>query len=198
MKFLLLTFFAMLVFAQCPSQSSDKELELKEREIALKEKEMEMKNKDNDDESEEDEKSEDATEKKESSDDSEEKETPKKSTKSEEKSNSSGTTAIKFDRGKSSKTVSVSLSKGQSKRYSLDVGKGQVINVEALTDGSTINLVNGKQGVDKWEDGEYGLSVLTGRKGVFVIEIANQFDEDVNIPLKVTITSNPDDYQGGL
>lgn len=37
----------MLVFSQCPSQGSNKELELKEKELALKEKELELKNKQN-------------------------------------------------------------------------------------------------------------------------------------------------------
>ena len=48
MKVLLLAVFAFLVFAQCPSQNSDKELELKEKELALKEKELELKSKEKD------------------------------------------------------------------------------------------------------------------------------------------------------
>lgn len=200
MKILVVTIFALFAFSQCPSPntSSQKELELKEKELALKEKEMEMKDKSKDDASEEGVTEEEKTEKKASSADNDEKEKSEKSAKSDDKSSSGGTTAIKFDKGKSSKTLSVSLKKGQSKRYTLDVGKGQVINIEALTDGSTINLVNGKRGVDNWEDGDYGLSILTGRKGIFIVEIANKFDEDLTIPMKVTITNNPDDYEGGI
>ena len=44
MKILAVTFFAFLVFAQCPNQNS-KELELKEKELELKEKELELKSK---------------------------------------------------------------------------------------------------------------------------------------------------------
>ncbi len=45
MKILLLAVFAFLVFAQCPNQTSDKELAIKEKELELKEKELELKEK---------------------------------------------------------------------------------------------------------------------------------------------------------
>ncbi len=150
--------------------------------------------------SKEDSKTEKKSEDKEATDEKEEK--ASKETKTEvEKPGSNGPTAIKFDKGKSSKTMNVSLKGDESRKFTIDVGKGQVINVTLQGEGeksASVNLLNGKDGVDNWEDGFGYLSILTGRKGIYTIEIKAQNGKNLSFPMKVAVTNNPDDYEGGI
>ena len=121
--------------------------------------------------------------------------------------NSNAQTAIQFAKGASSKTVSVTVGANEQKSFSVQVKKGQVINVEVSGDISvsktnefsviSINLANGEEGVDNWQDDSGTLSVLTGRSGKFIFNVSNSSKRSRTFSMKVKVTNNRDDYLGG-
>ena len=122
-------------------------------------------------------------------------------------SNSNAQTAIQFAKGTTSKTVSVTVAANGEKSFSVQVRKGQVINVEATGDINvsktnefsviSINLTNGEEGVDNWQDDSGFLSVLTGRNGKFIFNVSNSSKRARTFNMKVKVTDNRDDYLGG-
>ena len=106
-------------------------------------------------------------------------------------------TPIVFGKGASSKTVTVTIPAGGSKEFSIAVNRNQVINVD-LPGSVSVNLSNGRDGVDNWQDGEGYLSVLTGRKGVYVFSVDNSGRRARTLTMRVSVTSNSGDYRGGL
>lgn len=132
MKILLLTFFAMLVFAQCPNQSSEKELELKEKELALKEKELELKNKDD----ESDKKEEKKKDEKPAATPEKKADPAKASSSSSDSKGCALTNRVRFAKGTSAQTFKCELdtNTGNTKhRYTLDAEAGQDLTITFKT-----------------------------------------------------------------
>lgn len=117
-------------------------------------------------------------------------------------------TPVVFTKGTTFKTISVTLPANGEKEFSVAVASGQVINVTISGDIAvsktnefpvvSVGLVGGEDGVDNWQDGEGYLSVLTGRKGKYVFTVANGSKRARTFKMKVQVTDNPDDYQGGI
>jgi hypothetical protein len=116
-------------------------------------------------------------------------------------------TKISFEKG-ASKTLTVSIPAQSEKRYSVLVKKNQVINVTVSGDINvskdvefpviSVNLVNGEEGVDNWQDGEGYLSVLTGTDGNFIFSVSNSSNRTRVFRMRVAVTNDPDDYMGGI
>jgi hypothetical protein len=125
MKLLLITVLAFFVFAQCPSQDSSKELELKEKELALKEKELELAAK---------EKSGEKDDKKETAKEAAPEKKAEPAAK-KEPAGSSGcalTNRVRFKSGTSAQTFKCELAtnNGNTKhRYTLDAEAGQDLTI---------------------------------------------------------------------
>ena len=120
----------------------------------------------------------------------------------------SAQTAIVFAKGKTEKVTTITVGPKDMNTYSLNVKQGQVINVEVSGDISIsktnefpvigLNLSNGVEDVDKWQDGEGYLSILTGRAGKFVFSVNNSDRKRARtFQLKVSVTDDPHDYVGG-
>lgn len=122
-------------------------------------------------------------------------------------SDSNAQTAIQFAKGASSKTVSVTVPASGEKSFSVQVKSGQVINVEVSGDINisktnefsviSVNLTNGEEGVDNWQDDSGTLSVLTGRNGKYIFNVSNSSKRARTFKMKVSVTNDRDDYQGG-
>jgi hypothetical protein len=120
---------------------------------------------------------------------------------------SNAQTAIQFAKGASSKTVSVTVAANGEKSFSVQVKSGQVINVEVSGDMSvsktnefsviSVNLANGEDGVDNWQDDSGTLSILTGRNGKYIFNVSNSSKRARTFKMKVSVTNDRDDYQGG-
>lgn len=117
-------------------------------------------------------------------------------------------TVVAFEKGKSAKTMTITIPAKGTKAYSITVKKGQVINVEVSGDIGvsksndfpviSTNLTNGKDGIDNWQDGEGYLSVLAGRNAAYIISVANSDKKrGRTFTLKISVSNNKDDYQGG-
>jgi len=116
-------------------------------------------------------------------------------------------TPVVFGRGTSSKTITVTVPARGSKSFSVAVNRRQVINVNLSGDiavsrtnefpAVSVNLTNGRDGVDNWQDGEGYLSVLTGSKKTYIFNVANSSRRARTFKMRVKVTSNPDDYFGG-
>ncbi len=116
-------------------------------------------------------------------------------------------TAIQFAKGATSKTISVTVAANGEKSFSVQVKNGQVINVEVSGDVNvsktnefsviSINLANGEEGVDSWQDDSGILSVLTGRNGKYIFNVSNSSKRTRTFNMKVKVTDNRDDYLGG-
>lgn len=116
-------------------------------------------------------------------------------------------TAIVFAKGASSKTMTVTIPAKGTKKYSLFVNADQVINIDVSGDISVsksndfpvigLNLANGEEGVDNWQDGEGYLSVLTGSKKSYVFSVSNSSGRARTFTMKVRVTNDRDDYLGG-
>lgn len=116
-------------------------------------------------------------------------------------------TAITFAKGASSKTITVTIPAKGEKKFSLAVNAEQVINIGISGDISvsrsndfpviSLNLSNGEDGVDNWQDGEGYLSILTGSKKSYVFSVANSSGRARTFSMKVSVTNNRDDYMGG-
>jgi hypothetical protein len=105
-------------------------------------------------------------------------------------------TPIVIEKGASSKTVTVTIPAGASRRFSIVVRRNQIINIDVPADVSA-NLTNGADTVDNWQDGEGFLSILTGRKGAYVFSLSNSSRRVRTFKMRVAITDNRDDYRGG-
>ncbi len=119
----------------------------------------------------------------------------------------SAQTKVVFEKGSSSKTITVTVPAKKELRYSLAVGRGQVINVGIEGDVSVsrtndfpviwLQLGNAVENVDQWQDGEGYLSVLAGRKAGYVIVVGNSSNRARTFRMKFSVTDDPDDYAGG-
>lgn len=123
-------------------------------------------------------------------------------------SNTNAQTAITFAKGTSEKTLTITVSAKGEKLYSITVKKGQVINVGVSSDinisktnefpAISTNLNNGVENADNWQDGEGYLSILAGRNGAYIINVANSDKKRARtFKLKVSVSNNKDDYMGG-
>jgi hypothetical protein len=104
-------------------------------------------------------------------------------------------TPIVFERGRSAKTITVTIPANGTRSFSLAVNRNQVINVD-VPGNVAVNLTNGSS-ADNWQDGEGYLSVLTGRKAAYVFSVSNPSRRARTITMRVGVTSNRDDYRGG-
>lgn len=125
------------------------------------------------------------------------------------KGTSNAQTPIMFEKGKSEKTISLTLPSGKEKTYSVAVNKGQVINlglsgdIKVADDNEfpviSLNLLNGENEIDDWQDGEGYLSILTGRKGNYIFKVSNSDRyRSRTFAMDLKITSNKSDYLGGV
>ncbi len=116
-------------------------------------------------------------------------------------------TKIVFAKGASSKTMTITVAAESNKEFALAVSAAQVINVSVSGDISVsksndfpvigLNLTNGEDGVDNWQDGEGYLSVLTGNKGTYVFSVSNSSKRARTFTMKVSVTNDREDYEGG-
>ena len=115
---------------------------------------------------------------------------------------------IQFAKGASEKTLTVTVPAKGEKQFSIAVKKDQVINFGVSGDINvskttefpviSINLTNGVEDVDNWQDGEGYLSILAGKNGVYIVSIANSDKKRARtFTLKAAVSNNKDDYQGG-
>lgn len=122
--------------------------------------------------------------------------------------NSNGQTPVIFAKGTTEKTMTITVKPKDMNTYSLYVRSGQVINVSVTGDVAIsrsnqfpvigINLTNGVEDIDQWQDGEQYLSVLAGRDGKFVISINNSDRKRARtFKIKFSVTNDRQDYQGG-
>lgn len=117
-------------------------------------------------------------------------------------------TKIVFAKGASSKTLTVTVAAESNKEFALAVSAEQVINVSVSGDISVsksndfpvigLNLTNGEDGVDNWQDGEGYLSILTGNKGTYIFSVSNSSKRARTFTMKVSVTNDREDYQGGI
>jgi hypothetical protein len=122
--------------------------------------------------------------------------------------NANAQTAVVFAKGTHEKTMTITVKPKDMNTYSLSVRKDQVINVSVSGDIAIskteefpvigVNLTNGVEDVDQWQDGEGYLSVLTGATKKYVIAINNS-DKKRARTFKITfkVTSDRSDYAGG-
>ncbi len=92
-------------------------------------------------------------------------------------------TKVVFAKGASSKTLTVTLPAKGEKTFSVQVKEGQVINVGVSGDINVskttefpviyLGLTNGDDEVDRTQDGEGYLSILTGKNGIYVFSVTN-------------------------
>lgn len=117
-------------------------------------------------------------------------------------------TQVAFAKGTTEKTMTITVKPKDMNTYALNVKSGQVINVSVSGDIAIsktnefpvigLNLANGEEGTDEWQDGEGYLSVLTGRDGKFVVSINNSDRKRARtFKVKFSVTNNREDYQGG-
>jgi hypothetical protein len=116
----------------------------------------------------------------------------------------SAQTKIVFARGAFSKTITTTLAPGRGKSYSVSVRSGQVINVDLSGDIATsktnnfpvvfVNLNNGENGIDEFQDGEGYLSVLTGRDGKYIFTVRSGSTRARTVKFKVAVTDDINDY----
>lgn len=116
-------------------------------------------------------------------------------------------TKVVFAKGASSKVLTITIPANGEKSFSVQVRKSQVINVGISGDISVsktnefpvigLNLLNGEDGVDNWQDGEGYLSILTGTDGNFIFSVSNSSKRARTFKMKVSVTNNQDDYMGG-
>lgn len=118
-------------------------------------------------------------------------------------------TPIQFAKGASEKTLTITVKAGGTNKYSVSVKKEQVINLEVDGDISiskkeqfpviSLNLDNGVEKVDNWQDGEGYLSILAGKNGKYIISVSNSDKKRTRtFKLTVKVTDKKDDYMGGI
>lgn len=122
--------------------------------------------------------------------------------------NAQTTTPVTFGKGASEKTMTITIKAGGSNTYSLAVKKDQVINVGIEGDINvskttefpviSVNLLNGIEEHDRWQDGEGYLSILAGKNGKYMISVFNS-DKKRARTFKITfkVTDDKADFLGG-
>jgi hypothetical protein len=106
------------------------------------------------------------------------------------------------------KVLTITVPAGKEKLYSMTVKKGQVINLGISGDIGvsktndfpviSLNLNNGVEDVDRSQDGEGYLSILAGRNGKYIVNVANSDKKRARtFKLKVTVSNNKEDFLGG-
>lgn len=122
--------------------------------------------------------------------------------------NTNAQTPVVFAKGTTEKTMTITVKPKDMNTYSLSVRKDQVINVTVSGDINIskanefpvigLNLTNGVDDVDQWQDGEAYLSVLAGATKKYVISINNS-DRKRARTFKITfkVTNDRADYEGG-
>jgi hypothetical protein len=122
-------------------------------------------------------------------------------------SNANAQTPITFAKGKTEKTMTITIKPKGENKYVITVKKGQVINVSTsgnvgLSKTNSWSVVNPsidyKEGVDKTQDGEGYFSIYTGRNGKYIITVGSSAKESRTVKLKVEVSYNKEDFQGGV
>ena len=119
-------------------------------------------------------------------------------------------TRIEFAKGKTYKTMKITLPAETSRIFALYTASEQVINVDVSGDiylkhsagmGEMplirIGLLNGGN-TDNWQDGAGFLSVFTGRKGKYLIDVYNAGSQTKTFTMNVSVTNDFEDYRGGI
>lgn len=120
----------------------------------------------------------------------------------------SAQTPVVFAKGASAKTMTITVGPKDMNTYSISVREGQVINITVSGDIAIsktnefpvigLNLANGVEDVDQWQDGEGYLSVLAGQTKKYVVSINNSDRKRARkFTLKVSVSSDKADYMGG-
>lgn len=120
----------------------------------------------------------------------------------------SAQTPVVFAKGTSAKTMTITVGPKDMNTYSISVREGQVINITVSGDIAIsktnefpvigLNLANGVEDVDQWQDGEGYLSVLAGQTKKYVVSINNSDRKRARkFTLKVSVSSDKADYMGG-
>lgn len=120
----------------------------------------------------------------------------------------SAQTPVVFAKGASAKTMTITVGPKDMNTYSISVREGQVINITVSGDTAIsktnefpvigLNLANGVEDVDQWQDGEGYLSVLAGQTKKYVVSINNSDRKRARkFTLKVSVSSDKADYMGG-
>ncbi len=120
----------------------------------------------------------------------------------------SAQTPVVFAKGTSAKTMTITVGPKDMNTYSISVREGQVINITVSGDTAIsktnefpvigLNLANGVEDVDQWQDGEGYLSVLAGQTKKYVVSINNSDRKRARkFTLKVSVSSDKADYMGG-
>lgn len=123
-------------------------------------------------------------------------------------SNANAQTPITFEKGKMSKTLTLTLTANSDKKFSIAVKKGQVVNI--LFDGDVqvskkdqfiivgAEWLNATD-VDYTQDGEGYLSIYTGKKGTYIFSVGHTDKKRSRaFKMKVTVSNNKDDFMGGF
>lgn len=117
-------------------------------------------------------------------------------------------TAVTFAKGAVEKTMTITVKAGATSKYSISVKKDQVINVGVEGDINvskttefpviSVNLDNGVEDVDRWQDGEGYLSILAGKNGKYIVSVFNSDKKRARtFTIKFKVTNDKDDYAGG-
>lgn len=117
-------------------------------------------------------------------------------------------TIVTFAKGAVEKTMTVTVKANGTNKYSLSVKKDQVINVGVEGDIGvsktndfpvvSINLDNGVENVDNWQDGEAYLSILAGKNGKYIVSVFNSDKKRARtFSIKFKVTNDRADYAGG-
>lgn len=117
-------------------------------------------------------------------------------------------TIVAFAKGASEKTLKITVKAGGTNKYSLSVKKDQIINVGVEGDINvskttefpviSINLDNGVESVDNWQDGEGYLSVLAGKNGKYIVSVFNSDKKRARtFTINFKVTNDRADFAGG-
>jgi hypothetical protein len=116
-------------------------------------------------------------------------------------------TKIVFDKGTSSKTITVTIPAKSEKSFSVQVGAEQVINIGVSGDIGvsktnsfpviSIIAINAAEDIDRTQDGEGYLSILTGTSGSYVFSVSNSSKRARTFTMKVAVTNDKADFEGG-
>jgi hypothetical protein len=122
-------------------------------------------------------------------------------------SNANAQTPITFEKGKMSKTLTLTLTANSDKKFSIAVKKGQVVNI--LFDGDVqvskkdqfiivgAEWLNATD-VDNTQDGEGYLSLFSGKKGTYIFSVGHTDKKRARtFKMKVTVSNKKDDFMGG-
>lgn len=115
---------------------------------------------------------------------------------------------VTFARGAVEKTMTITVKANGTNKYSLSVKKDQIINVGVEGDINvskttefpviSINLDNGVESVDNWQDGEGYLSILAGKNGKYIVSVFNSDKKRARtFTIKFKVTNDKADFAGG-